>query len=76
MMRTHNHINQSNHPNYNEYPFILLSVCVINIVSVYNLGRNKQSFDYREYHEPKKRGSIVVISRAISFAKGLNNKGV
>ena len=55
-MRTHNHINQRNHPNYNGYPFILLSVCVINIVSVYNLGINKQLLDYREYPDLLKGG--------------------
>ena len=75
-MRTHNHINQRNHKNYNGYPFILLSVCCINMVSVYNLGINKKPFDYRAYPDQYKGGSIVVISRAMVVTKGQNNMGV
>ena len=52
VMRTHNHINQKNHPKYNGYPFFLLSICGMNIVSVYNLGSNKQLLDYRAYPDP------------------------
>ena len=75
-MSNHNHINQRNHAKYNGYPFILLSVCGINIVSVYNLGKNKQLLDYREYTDPYKGGYIVGVSRAMIGTKGQNNKYV
>ena len=75
-MRNHNHINQRNHPKYNGYPFILLSVCGIIKVSVYNLVRNKQLLDYREYPDPYKGGYIVGVSMAMIGVKGQNNKDV
>ena len=55
-MRNHNHVNQRIHPKYNGYPYILLSVCGINKVSVYNSVINKQLLYYREYPDPYKGG--------------------
>ena len=75
-MSNHNHIKQRNHPKYNGYHFILLSICGINKVSVYNLVRNKQLLDYREYPDPYKGGYIFEVSRAMIGTKGQNNKYV
>ena len=75
-MRNHDNINQRNHPKYNGYHFILLYICGINKVSVYNLVRNKQLLDYRKYPDPYKGGYIVVIPRSMIGAKGHNNKDV
>ena len=75
-MSNHYHINQRNHAKYNGYHFILLSVCGVNKVSVYNLVRNKQLLDYREYPDPYKGGYIVGVSREIIGTKGHNNKDV
>ena len=63
MMRIHNHINQRNHPKYNGYPSIMLSVCGVNTVLMYTLGRNKQIFNYMEAPLPLKGVSIVGIPR-------------
>ena len=52
MTMIHNNINRSKHPKYNGDPFILLSICVITMVSMYNLGINKQQFEYRAYPVP------------------------
>ena len=37
----------------------MFSVCGINMVSMYNLGRNNKCFDYREYHVPYKGGMYL-----------------